>query len=142
MSIDRLVFDFPMPISENEMYATVGRRRIKSAALRQYHQQCNIWVMKYQPIFKELRRIGQSKQVLRMNIDFYFLKNRIFCKDGRPKKLDASNRLKPIHDVISELMGLDDCYLWCGSFNKLVGSENFARVEILEWNAGERLVEL
>lgn len=39
---------------------------------------------------------------------FVFHKSRLYTKDGRIKKLDTSNRIKPCHDAISMVLGLDD----------------------------------
>lgn len=38
-----------------------------------------------------------------------FKADRLICKDGTPKRLDVSNRLKLVHDLIAEQMKTDDC---------------------------------
>lgn len=49
---------------------------------------------------------------------YWFLRESILCKDGKPKKNDTSNRLKILHDAISEAIWLDDCYFFDGTFTK------------------------
>jgi hypothetical protein len=43
-----------------------------------------------------------------------FEPGRLFTKDGRRKKLDASNRIKPIHDALAEILGIDDRFFYTG----------------------------
>lgn len=112
---------FPLPPSSNNMYATVGKRRIKSVQMRQFESAVLRWsyarrkgIDWMMAAFKDL----EATEAIRIDATFYFERSRILCKDGTPKRNDTSNRIKALHDVISELTGIDDSWFWSGSFDK------------------------
>lgn len=71
--------------------------------------------------FKELDKIKESfkdDDLLSIETIFVFAKNRIIGKKGQVKKLDASNRIKQLHDGLSTLLGIDDSRFVSGIFSK------------------------
>jgi len=52
--------------------------------------------------------INGFEGALRLTVWFYFEKQKLFTKSGAIKRLDVSNRLKPIEDLVSAELGIDD----------------------------------
>ena len=117
---------FPLPPSVNALYLNLpGRGRCKSPKYRAYEESVRFWLYKNNPSIQTLRVIlGDIPKgtVLRVDQTFYFQRKSIITKDGRPKKNDTSNRLKALHDAIAELIGIDDCYFWDGTYSKRIAT--------------------
>ena len=47
-----------------------------------------------------------------MASDFWFLRENVLTQKGLPKRNDVSNRIKALHDQLSQLLGIDDCWFW------------------------------
>ena len=43
----------------------------------------------------------------------------IFTQMGVPKRVDASNRIKALHDVMAEIMEVDDSWFWSSGIHKV-----------------------
>lgn len=101
---------FPLPPTSNQMYASVRGRFIKSALARRYAQDCERYKLK---AFKQLDVIKETFQYfdkIEVETIFIFHKSRVISKKGTLNKLDASNRIKPCHDAIASVLGIDDCH--------------------------------
>jgi len=46
----------------------------------------------------------------------------IYTKKNTVKKLDATNRIKVTHDMLAEMIGIDDCYFSSGPVEKVVNN--------------------
>lgn len=44
----------------------------------------------------------------------------LFTKEGLPRKMDGTNRLKALHDVLAELLEVDDSWFWDAEVKKRV----------------------
>jgi len=126
--------DLPMSPQSNNMYATLpDRRRIPSKELKLYQRMMQEWALKNQFIAQTARKrcqeIVNSGNFLFVEAHFFFKKEKVFTKVGGVKKMDVSNRIKAMHDCVSEIIGVDDCYFWSVSAQK----------NILEFNEPERV---
>lgn len=125
---------FPLPPSANALYATVGRRRVKSVSYRLFLRAALNWMKFNSAAIDEARALTTltgPNRFIHIDTVFYMPRGRIFCKDGRPKRNDTSNRIKALHDALAEMLGIDDCYLWSGSYDKIaVDLEAEAGVDI------------
>jgi hypothetical protein len=130
---------YPMPPSVNELYFNNlyngGRGRIKSQSYKQFERAVSIWAMQNQATLMQARDLTtrlNAKNVLRIDSVFYFYERKILMKadgkepvngfrakkKGEPKASDTSNRLKAMEDTLCALLGIDDCWIWAGSFTK------------------------
>lgn len=117
---------FPMSPSENNMYPTVFSRhkkrfiRVPSADLRQFKKDAELWrlqnlglVNQTRPILK--RTLATSEDAL-IRVDAYlcFPRDQVYTLKHKRKKMDASNRLKALHDALAEILQIDDRYFSTG----------------------------
>ena len=113
---------FPLPPSANGLYKSVGRRRAKSSDYLAFERSAIAW-MRWHTIeideARELTLLTGPNRYIHIDCVFYMLRERIICKSGLPKKNDTSNRLKALHDALSQILGIDDCYFFSGSFDKV-----------------------
>lgn len=126
----------PMVPSMNHAYAGTFRR-YKSKEVIVWERQFSLWSYHHRNEIDSIRKHFKDPemgQVIHIHCEYYFKKNRIYCKNGKPKKLDTSNRIKLLHDQIADLIGYDDCYFFDGSFIKRHTEEvnEFVNVE-LQW---------
>ena len=42
----------------------------------------------------------------------------LFTKEGLPRKMDGTNRLKALHDCLAEMLEVDDSWFWESSVRK------------------------
>lgn len=109
---------FPLPPSSNQLYASVRGRLVKSQEGRKYDNLIQLYKLKK---FRDLERITHAftdADVLNIETIFVFARKRIVGQKGQIKKLDASNRIKQLHDGLSKLIGIDDCRFVSGTFSK------------------------
>lgn len=113
----------PMPPSSNNMYATVGRRRIKSRETLTWERDTDRWALKNaQELIQARALLGQAVakgEVIDIDAQFWFRYEKVLTIKGKPKKLDTSNRIKGLHDALARLLRIDDCHFWHGSFEKI-----------------------
>lgn len=103
----------PMPPSVNQTY---NSRLIKGRLIRTRSKQYNdfkrifaAWSNANGPALALAREsLDGYEGPLRLTAWFYFPENKLFTKSGAIKRLDVSNRLKPIEDLISNELGIDD----------------------------------
>ncbi len=125
----------PNPPSCNALYPTFRGRRIKSKALIEFTRSVGYWGLAHKLTVLEAREVCQYwisvGYFLKLSAEINFKKERIFCKDGRVKKMDASNRIKALHDSISEsILCIDDSYFWSVSIEKMVSDLECVNVTI------------
>lgn len=113
----------PLPPSENEIYRNVpGIGRAATQALRNWRGLVQVWMLQNKSEMQRVRAwVREQPEPLVLNISsaFVFHKPRLWSKQGVPKQLDASNRIKALHDAVAEILGVDDRHLWSGSFEKM-----------------------
>lgn len=69
---------------------------------------------------RDLFSTHTDSQQIAVNCVFYFQRERIYCKNGKPKRLDVDNRLKHSLDQVSKLLHFDDSMIFQGGFYKRV----------------------
>lgn len=109
---------FPLPPSSNQLYSSVRGRLVKSMEGRKYSNLVQIYKIKK---FREVDKIASAfkpDELLNVETIFVFAKKRIVGVKGQIKKLDASNRIKQLHDGLSTILGIDDCRFVSGTFSK------------------------
>ena len=114
--IDLIEFVLPMPPGQNHLY--VNRRnggRFKNTShpffknIQAHYLKNKQWIDSLE--FSGLYEIDRL---------FCFHYKSIYCKDGRPKKMDVSNRIKAFDDELCKMIGLDDHLFWRGTEEKIL----------------------
>lgn len=110
-----LFVDLPIPPSSNSQYKLarwggkthhVASQALKTfkIVMRQYPYTCNEFL---ESKHKIQHWVNQG-ELLQIHCSFFLYKKRIFTQAGTVKKMDVSNRIKALHDCISELLEIDD----------------------------------
>lgn len=123
-----MIPDFPLPPSQNELYRNVpGVGRVATKALRDYRNTVSRWAFanaKYRELFEVIRdEEWGGTSIFKVDTYFIFKHERIWTKDLKPKRLDASNRIKACHDYLCDFLGIDDKQIWNCSAEKLSGEK-------------------
>ena len=123
MNIPFEIRGYPMPPSNNELYANNARTggRMKSMKYKAYEEEVKYWTYKNGYQLQSARMIIQKmlpNEVFHVERFFYHKSWRIITKAGKPVKNDTSNRIKALDDTLSQLLGIDDSYFWSGTYTK------------------------
>ncbi len=123
MQIPIEIKGYPLPPSANNLYANNARTggRFKTEKYKSYELEVARWARLNAYQLDPLRRIIEKMKpnwVFHVDRQFYQKPYRIMTKLGAPRKNDTSNRFKALDDTMSQLLGIDDSYFWCGSFDK------------------------
>lgn len=106
----------PLPPSTNELYSTFVRRgavnRVPSRALNEFKREMDKWAAEHREAIEECSKMVHKWLRLglfvRMEIDVFFLQERVFTKEGKAKKNDVSNRIKALEDCLCSHLRFDD----------------------------------
>lgn len=113
----------PIPPSTNHQYSTIVRGgktiRVPSKEATHYKRLFAFWKLKNARAINaardEIKAWGEPVEVC---MYVCFSKERLFTKDHRIKKLDITNRVKSIHDLLCEALGFDDSMIVSASMEK------------------------
>jgi len=133
-----LIAGFPIPPPDNRLKCPVRRWKkgggsrvlsfIDSPEYTEFKSNVNVWWMHYNPTytteFAKLLEWTKSGKVLGVVCDFRVHHGRLWTKDGRPKVVDAPNRLKGLHDTFTKLVGFDDTLFFKTEIEKVEIPEN------------------
>ena len=115
--------DFPLTPSANGLYATVGRRRIKSKKYNEFLIRFDVWRMRNFRLLKKASdyfadNLGNNW----VQVNMYICVNRktVFNLKGGVKSLDSSNRIKACHDALARGIDIDDKYFAVGFTEKVI----------------------
>ena len=120
------IHNFPLPPTINKQLtkAKFHRGFIKTKVARDFDEQVKKFYVEHS---KDLANLGHLMneyvyQGYGFTVDttFYFPEKKLLTKEGRLKRLDASNRIKATHDAIANITAVDDQYIISGSFDKQI----------------------
>ena len=125
-----------LPPSANKLYANVrGRGRIKTSAYTKFVNETKLYVLQ-QLTGNEPAANSDVGHRLEITIFVPNLLTKSWPRAARFTKLDASNRLKPIEDVVVSIVGIDDSCFMDACVYKRQGPEGFRiHLATLEDNA-------
>ncbi len=117
-----ILFDrFPLPPTANHAYPTgTNGRRHKSSAMRIFEAEATKWWMVNRPLVTHARKaLGgeiaiDKASMIRVDAWVCFHYGSLFTKDSVRKKMDVSNRIKALHDALSNVLLIDDRYFMVG----------------------------
>lgn len=128
--------DFPIPPTTNHLYATFRGRRVPSKEYAQFKRATKVWAKDRDVQLKVARDFCYSYITKGYWIQFSLficLKHeRIWTKDGSVKSLDGSNRIKATHDLMSDLLQIDDRFFAVGSTEKVLAKDEEKSIIILK----------
>lgn len=116
----------PMPPSANNLYATIGRKRVKSKGYKAYELAVQTWTLTHHQQVQMARGLANMllpKRIIHAEMAFYQRRSSILTKDWKPKRNDTANRIKALHDVIAQFSYIDDCWFWSGDYRKTAIAE-------------------
>ncbi len=130
--LDRL----PLPPSSNTAYMPKANKKTgrvyfaPTKELEQYERAIDDWRRSHLNLANAARnylvsRLPEHQLLIRIDRYFAFRRDRIWTLAGRPKKLDASNRIKLLDDALAtRVLALDDCWFWSGLAEKVEVAPN------------------
>lgn len=120
----------PMPPSSNNAYATNRKTgcRFPSQELKAFKKAIEDWRAARPILLRDARAALVSmrptdQKVLRVDRFFGFPHQRVFTLAGLPKRMDVSNRIKAIDDVVADMLGIDDSWFFGGTEIKCISDE-------------------
>jgi len=127
---DAVIFkNLPMSPSSNQLYASVRGRLIKSSEGRNYALKMHIWAQRHKSTIDKLKEILRGK-TLRVDCAFYFPKSKLITKKNTLKRIDWSNRIKLVHDCLSDAIGVDDSHFISGYCCKKISDNDESYIDI------------
>lgn len=106
-------FEIPLPPSSNNQYRSFVKggkiTHVSSKELVAFKSAMERYFLS-DMTFLKFAREKLSGSPLHFHTDFYFLRKRLFTKEGSFKRLDVSNRLKALHDCFAKALLIDDSY--------------------------------
>lgn len=104
--------EIPMPPTANQRLIPAGGRLIKSQTCRNFDKAVQVWMLRQRSkLFDDRRKAKEwidTGFMIKVDFCFYWPKSKLISKDGMPKRLDDSNRLKDAEDAVSDIIGIDD----------------------------------
>ncbi|MBY0413715.1 MAG: RusA family crossover junction endodeoxyribonuclease [Bdellovibrionales bacterium] len=114
MNDDINLTDLPMPPSANKRLTPIKGRLFKSQIVREFDHKVQVWILKkgYKIHVAREKAKGwiEKGYLLKIELVFFWPKENLISKDGTPKRIDSSNRLKEAEDAVSEILEVDDKY--------------------------------
>lgn len=107
--------EMPMAIGINHKLMPCNGRLIKSPEARHFDKTIDMYMIRLRSNLFEIRKLAKSwvdhGYCLKLELDFYWPKEKLISKQGHPKKNDLDNRIKCQVDAISTILDCDDKYV-------------------------------
>jgi len=121
--------EFPFPPTVNQCYPSNKQgRRFASAELKNFKHKAQVYA--HQNHEKILKLKNSLVAVARTDLHYiqveaYFERppSKIWTKKITIRKQDVSNRVKALHDILSEILNIDDCYFCLGPTQFVEGTK-------------------
>ena len=115
-----LFYGLPIPCTANRLFTLSRSRLIKSSDYRAYESQVVVFSLYNKLAIEKLKEYCKPFKFLKVDTYFAFYRKKLIGLKGEIKSIDASNRIKIAHDVLSKLIDKDDKYFVCGHFEKII----------------------
>jgi Endodeoxyribonuclease RusA len=135
------ITNFPLYEPNVRRFSANGKQRVsvsgyrKSKALADYHKLVDLFCKKNESKIQEIKLKCQAwiaeGKMLRVDTYHVFDSDRIWTKDGKPKKIDANNRVKACLDAVSTMIDIDDKYFFDGDCAKIISTQKESECAII-----------
>ena len=123
----------PMPPIANHRLMPSQGRLIKSPDIRRYDQSIQLYMLKLRSKLFELRKTAKEwidvGYCLKVELFFYWPKEKLISKQHIPKRLDLDGRIKSTLDSISEVIGIDDKFVIEINAKKLYWEQHYETID-------------
>lgn len=126
--------DLPFPITVNESLASVKGRLIKTKKAREYLHSMEIWTKKNQWFIDQCKVIIKkwmiSKTPLRVDTFLAWPESEVLVDTKNKTAIhwaqqkDGTNRIKQLHDALSEILEIDDRYFFYSDCSKIISDND------------------
>lgn len=89
-----------------------------------------VYELSHREEIKAIREWAKRMPIIRIHCDYFFMKHKLFCIDGRLKKMDPHNRQKAVFDAIAKMIGVDDSLFRSWSAETFTGSKHFVNIQL------------
>jgi len=111
---------FPLPPSDNRLYRNVmGIGRVKTKEYKAYAKAVEEWAYFNARSLSPIRRLAADAKLVYLEVLFLIHHPRLFTQALRPKRLDTTNRLKALCDMLAKILEVDDSKFWTVWCSKL-----------------------
>jgi hypothetical protein len=105
--------NIPFPPTVNKLYATAKTgRRFKTKDGKKFDTDIEGWGLFNKQKIEELKEMDWL--FYNLHIAYHCMESDLFTKQNTIKKIDVTNRIKPMLDGISNITGIDDRYFMLG----------------------------
>lgn len=137
-----LIDCLPMPPSLNQAKTIASGRRflIKSNVLRDFETICSASLASFRVSeLQQIKKRLQKYKFLTLEITFNFSHEKLFTKKNTVKKLDVTNRVKYVEDIVSKFLEIDDSKYFDVILKKRVTLEESVSVKIYKNNSSHMI---
>ncbi len=107
-------------------YLSTSAHVYNSPELNHFYLQCksfaNLNHVQMTAIRKQCLEWIRKGYVLKTEAWVGFENSRVWTKEGQPKQIDSDNRLKPLQDGLSKMLGIDDLWVFNATIEKVTVS--------------------
>lgn len=126
----------PVPPTSNHQYVSMVRGgrtiRFKSKGAKDYEREFHSWAIRNKSMVdKAIVTLEKWHSPLEARAYVIFEKSRLITKDFCMKKLDISNRMKALHDLLCDVLLIDDCHFVTNVNEKIISDNKDEQVIII-----------
>jgi hypothetical protein len=125
--VNVLLSRLPIPPALNNQYVNNPKTggRFPSRELKDFKKAVEVWRLENLKLVASAKaaliaRVPTQQKPIRIDRYFAFRGGRLIALNGLPKRMDVSNRVKGIDDAIADVLGIDDCWFFGGSEEKVM----------------------
>lgn len=130
------ILEFPMPPSANNLHKNrkqVSRKgRMNTDEYNAFLNEVMIYELHTRKQLYSIKAWAKDLRFIRIHCDYFFLKHKLLCLDGRDKIFDVHNRQKALFDAVAKLIGIDDSKFRPWSGDGHIGPKNFVNIYLSE----------
>lgn len=123
----------PMPPIANHRLMPSNGRLIKSPEIRNFDQRMQMYILKMRSKVFDTRKLAKEwidiGYCLKVDLNFYWPKEKLISKQHLPKRLDLDGRIKSTLDAISDVIGIDDKFVIEINARKLYWEQPFETID-------------
>ncbi len=123
--VSYLLREFPMPPPVYKAYLVNWhtKRQFKSKAMEAFELEVRAWYARNRAACKMAEDMlgdalfgeeSRPEAMIQVSAWLGFTHSNMFTKDWRRKKMDPSNRIKPLHDAVAGILDIDDRHFCVG----------------------------